>query len=133
MQLKLSTDYAIRIVLYLAMKNNTVSVNELSEKLVIDQEYTLKFCNKLKDAEIVNIYEDNKKISLSKSPNQVTMLDIINTMENTIKINLCLEEDEYCSRSATNTCPVRRFYCKLQNSIEVPLKKTTIQDLLEQC
>ncbi|HDN2514140.1 TPA: Rrf2 family transcriptional regulator [Clostridioides difficile] len=131
MQLKLSTDYAIRIVLYLAMKNNAVSVNELSEKLGIDQQYILKFCKKLKDAEIVNIHDYNNEISLSKSPNQVTMFDIINTMENTTKINLCLEEDEYCSRFATDTCPVRRFYCELQSSMETSLKKTTIQELLE--
>lgn len=131
MQLKLSTDYVIRIVLYLSMKKQSVSFKELSESLSIDEYYILKFSKKLYDAGIVK-RDDNMKdsISLAKEPNQITMFDIINVMENTIKINLCLEEDEYCSRLAIKTCPVRKFYCELQKDIESSLKSKTIQDLI---
>ncbi|WP_283725892.1 RrF2 family transcriptional regulator [Clostridium perfringens] len=131
MQLKLSTDYVIRIVLYLSMKKQSVSLKELSENLSIDEYYILKFSKKLYDAGIVK-RDDNIKdrFSLTKEPNQITMFDIINVMENTIKINLCLEEDEYCSRLATKTCPVRKFYCELQKDIESSLKSKTIQDLI---
>lgn len=131
MQLKLSTDYVIRIVLYLSMKKQSVSLKELSESLSIDEYYILKFSKKLYDAGIVK-RDDNMKdsFSLAKEPNQITMFDVINVMENTIKINLCLEEDEYCSRLATKTCPVRKFYCELQKDIESSLKSKTIQDLI---
>lgn len=131
MQLKLSTDYVIRIVLYLSMKKQSVSLKELSENISIDEYYILKFSKKLYDAGIVK-RDDNIKdrFSLTKEPNQITMFDIINVMENTIKINLCLEEDEYCSRLATKTCPVRKFYCELQKDIESSLKSKTIQDLI---
>lgn len=131
MQLKLSTDYVIRIVLYLSMKKQSVSLKELSENLSIDEYYILKFSKKLYDAGIVK-RDDNIKdrFSLTKEPNQITMFDIINVMENTIKINICLEEDEYCSRLATKTCPVRKFYCELQKDIESSLKSKTIQDLI---
>lgn len=131
MQLKLSTDYVIRIVLYLSMKKQSVSLKELSENLSIDEYYILKFSKKLYDAGIVK-RDDNIKdrFSLTKEPNQITMFDIINVMENTIKINLCLEEDEYCSRLATKACPVRKFYCELQKDIESSLKSKTIQDLI---
>lgn len=131
MQLKLSTDYVIRIVLYLSMKKQDVSSKELSEKLGVDEYYVLKFLKKLHDAGIVK-KEDNVKDTffLTKEPDQITMFDVINVMENTIKINLCLEDEEYCSRLATKTCPVRKFYCEVQKDIENSLKSKTIKDLI---
>lgn len=130
MQLKISTDYAIRIVLYLAMKEEGISLKELSEILKFESQYVIKFSKKLYDKGIVNIDEMEEHFSLLKSPKEITMFDIINAMENTIKINLCLEEDKYCSRFATDTCAVRKFYCELQNDIENSLKNKTIYDLL---
>ncbi|HAT4314018.1 TPA: Rrf2 family transcriptional regulator [Clostridium perfringens] len=132
MQLKLSTDYAIRIVLYLAMKKRKVSLKELSEKLVIDECYVLKFSKKLHKHGIVagdNNMQDG--FYLMKDPNNITMYEIIKIMENTVKINLCLEEDKYCSRFSTENCPVRNFYCELQNNIESYLKSKTIYALLK--
>ena len=42
MHLKISTDYAVRIVLYLAKKRQLVQSKELSEQLHIPQGYVLK-------------------------------------------------------------------------------------------
>lgn len=42
MHLKISTDYAIRMVLYLAEKRRLVQSRELSEQLHIPQSYVLK-------------------------------------------------------------------------------------------
>ncbi|HFD2040544.1 TPA: Rrf2 family transcriptional regulator [Clostridium perfringens] len=131
MQLKLSTDYVIRIVLHLAIKRQSISLKELSESLSIDEHYIIKFSKKLYDSGIVKRDENIKdRFLLAKESNQITMFDVINVMENTIKINICLEEDEYCSRLAIETCPVRKFYCELQNNIENSLKSKTIQDLI---
>lgn len=131
MQLKLSTDYAIRIVLYLATKRKKVSLEELSEKLRIDKSYVLKFYKKLHCCGIIGM--DNNvqdEFYLMKHPSEITIFDVINVMESTTKINLCLEEDEYCSRFATKYCPVRKFYLELQENIESYLKSKTIYDLL---
>ena len=49
-----------------------------------------------------------------------------------MKSNRCLEEDEYCSRFATENCPVRKFYTKLQNELERKLQEITIKALLSQ-
>lgn len=130
MQLKISTDYAIRIVLYLAIKKSKVSLRELSESLKIDPDYVIKFCRKLSNEEIVNIDEMQDGFSLAKNPNEITMFDIIKVMENSVKINICLDEDRYCSRFAIENCPVRKFYCELQNDIENSLKSKTIHDLI---
>lgn len=57
MQLKNSTDYAIRIVCYLAAQERMVSTSELSRKLNVSANYVPKIAKKLKDAKIVNACE----------------------------------------------------------------------------
>ncbi len=131
MQLKLSTDYAVRIVLYLAIRKRTVLLDELAENLKIDQRYVIKFSKKLQEAGIVCIDNNMRyRFSLAKSPKKISMFDIINIMESSTKINLCLEEDKYCSRFSIDNCPVRTFYYNLQTDIENVLKSKTIYDLL---
>ncbi|GAA0090540.1 Rrf2 family transcriptional regulator [Paraclostridium bifermentans] len=127
MQLKFSTDYAIRIVLYLAAREEVVSLEKLAYDIGISQWYILKFCKILNASGIVNI---NDGFFLAKDPSQITMFDIIVAMENTIKINICLEENKYFACLERKSCRVRNFYFKLQNDIEASLKSITISELL---
>lgn len=87
MQLNVTTDYAIRIVLYLAIKKEITTSKEIGAAMGIPKNYVLKITHKL-------------------------------------------EEDKFCSRYATENCPVRGFYCKLQEELEKSLKKMTIKRLL---
>ena len=133
MQLNITTDYAIRIIVYLGMKGGFAASREVSDNMGIPYGYVLKIARKLVAAEIVTtstgIYGG---ISLNKKPEDISLLDLIQVMESTTKINRCLEEDKYCSRFATETCPVRRFYCVLQDELESKLSSFTIADLLQQ-
>lgn len=133
MQLNITTDYAIRIIVYLGMKGGFAASREVSDNMGIPYGYVLKIARKLVAAEIVTtstgIYGG---ISLNKKPEDISLLDLIQVMESTTKINRCLEEDKYCSRFATETCPVRRFYCVLQDELESKLSSITIADLLQQ-
>ena len=133
MQLNITTDYAIRIIVYLGMKGGFAASREVSDNMGIPYGYVLKIARKLVAAEIVTtstgIYGG---ISLNKKPEDISLLDLIQVMESTTEINRCLEEDKYCSRFATETCPVRRFYCVLQDELESKLSSITIADLLQQ-
>ena len=133
MQLNITTDYAIRIIVYLGMKGGFAASREVSDNMGIPYGYVLKIARKLVAAEIVTtstgIYGG---ISLNKKPEDISLLDLIQVMESTTKINRCLEEDKYCSRFATETCPVRRFYCVLQDELESKLSSITIADILQQ-
>lgn len=50
MQLKITTDYAVRIVYYLALRKETVTAAQLSEALKIPESYIPKITKRLKDA-----------------------------------------------------------------------------------
>lgn len=132
MQINVTTDYAIRAVLYLAIRNSITTSNEILVAMGIPKSYILKITNKLQEAGIVErIVGARGGFSLSKSPEQISLYEIIKIMEPTIKINRCLEEDEHCSRFATENCPVRKFYSNLQNEIVDKLKEMTVNRLLD--
>lgn len=131
MQLKISTDYAVRMVLYASIKQGVISSKEFSKSLGVSQNLVFKVGAKLQDAGL--LYSNTGYgggFSVSKQPEEISLYDIVNTMESTTKLNRCLEEDEYCSRFATDTCPVRKYYCSLQEAVENSLKSTTIKDLM---
>ena len=73
----------------------------------------------------------NGGFALSKKPADISLLDVIELMETTMKINRCLEKDCFCSRHAAKDCPVRHFYCSMQQQMEQMLKMTTIDDMIK--
>lgn len=132
MHLKISTDYAIRMVLYLAEKRRLVQSRELSEQLHIPQSYVLKVAGILKKAQILEaITGIDGGMRLVKHPRDIPIYDVIRAMETTMQINRCLETDCYCSRDAVPFCQARHFYQKIQSYLDHMLLSTSIQELLE--
>ena len=87
MQLNITTDYAIRIVYYLALKEETITASELASVLKIPVNYISKITKKLKAAEIVQACEGIKGgYALMKKPEMISLFDIVSSMEVTMKI-----------------------------------------------
>lgn len=115
MQLKNSTDYAIRIVCYLAAQERMVSTSELSRKLNVSANYVPKIAKKLKNAKIVTACEGtNGGYMLAKQPENISLMEIISCVEETMAINRCLEEDRFCSRNLEDTCKIHKILLSLQ-------------------
>lgn len=132
MQLNLTTDYAIRIILYLYTVDRVATVAEIADKMVISQKYLPMITKKLSEKGLVESKAGRDGgLKTAKPADEVTLWDIISTMEKTVKINRCLDEDEYCSRFATANCPVRQFYLDFQAELEDKLSNLTIKNLLD--
>ena len=131
MQLKISTDYAIRIVCYLAAQERMVSTSELSRKLNVSANYVPKIAKKLKDAKIVNACEGiNGGYMLAKQPENISLMDIISCVEETMAINRCLEEDRFCSRNLEDTCKIHKILLSLQNTYNNKLESGKVSDVI---
>ncbi len=95
MQLSITTDYAIRITLYLLKHKEIVRSSELSEKLEIPKTYVLKVTKKLEKVGLVKSYQGaSGGIVILKDADQITLWDVIDATENTTMINKCLEKME---------------------------------------
>lgn len=132
MQLNLKTDYAIRTLLYLATKNATASSTEISEQMVIPKSMISEFAVPLQRAGILTTQRGaGGGFALGRTPADISLHEVINLLEGTTRINRCLEENHKCSRNATATCPVRKFYVRVQTYLEEAFRDKTIASLLE--
>lgn len=131
MQLNITTDYAIRIILCLECRGNRKSAYEIAGEMAIPERYVLKVLKKLKQEGIIISFSGSQGgYELAKNISDISLGDVLQIMENTVKLNRCLEDDEYCSRDAVSICPVRKFYCGLQNEMMDRVKGVSIQDIL---
>ena len=127
MQLKLTTEYAIRIALYLAEQNGVCTSKEIAEYTQISPNYVLKILRVLAKASLVqNHIGVYGGFSLCKHPRDITLLDIVSSTESTIKISYCLEQGYQTVRSMYN------FYHDLQDEIEERLSHKTLEQLLSE-
>ena len=131
MQLKLSTDYAIRIVMYLAEKQQTANSEEISARMGIPQSVVATLATPLQKAGILTTVRGvGGGFTLCRRPEDISLHEIINLMEGTTRINRCLEADGFCSRNGTDTCPVHRYYRKVQLRLDKAFQEMTIAKLL---
>lgn len=132
MQLKVTTDYAVRTLLYLAEKKGQATAGEIAKDLAIPKNYVPKIMESLREEKLVHSQSGvNGGYSLAKRPEDISVFQVLNLMESTVKMNRCLEDDHYCSRCATKHCAVHRLFDEMQTEMETKLKSTTIATLLQ--
>ncbi len=133
MQLNITTDYAVRIVVYTSRVRKLVTSKELSDALAIPQSLVYKICRKLSTHGIIKSTAGVQGgFTLERDPEDITLFEVFELFEPKIKLNRCLEEDSFCNRSATHGCPIRKVYSRLQNKFEAELKSITMKDFLDQ-
>lgn len=132
MQLNITTDYAVRIMLYLSMREgeSLITSSELAEQLVVPRSFLYKIGNKLSEAGLIVVKPGvNGGYRLARSAETMTLFDVIRVMEQSSYISRCLEKDAYCSRCAADHCPVRRFYQGVQEKIEKLFSSISLAEL----
>lgn len=133
MQLSSTTDYAIRITLYLLNHKRIVRSSELSEELKIPKTYILKVTKKLESAGIVKSYQGVMGgIDVQKEAEEITLWDVINAIEGTRIINKCFNEDESCERKNSEDYSVQKVYTFLQRAVDERLQSIRFSQLLEE-
>ena len=88
MQLTSTTDYAIRIVCYLAAQRQMISTSELSQELSVPSSYIPKITKKLKQAGIIKACEGtNGGYMLAKQSENISLMEIISGYPDGLKGN----------------------------------------------
>ena len=132
MQFKLSTDYAIRMTLYLAMLGSVATAADISTAMAIPREYITVLAKPLRRAGILcTVRGANGGFALGRRPEDISLYAIINAMEGTTRINRCLEPDGFCSRGGVPNCPVHKFYAHIQSYLDEAFQDKTIASLME--
>ena len=131
MQLTSTTDYAIRIVCYLAAQRQMISTSELSQELSVPSSYIPKITKKLKQAGIIKACEGIKGgYQIAKQPENISLRDVISCTESTMAISRCLEKEEGCSKNYIACCKVHQILLELQNIYNNRLESVKISDII---
>ena len=132
MELKILVDHAVRILLYLAEQKYSVPSKEIAEQLHISQSYVCKIIEILQEEKVVTVYPEAKgSTELKKKPDTITLLEIIEMMEQKMKIPRYSMEKISGRQYAPILRQIGGDYDGVQETLDNMLKEVTIQDLLD--
>lgn len=130
-RLSRGAEYAIRSVLYLSGKpaGEIVFSEEISRNQDIPRAYLSKIFQSLARKGIIKSHRGAKGgVTLLKSPEGITVFDVIVAMEGDIFLNDCLIHKGYCPKDPV--CPAHFFWRDMQNKFCDNLREANFQNLL---
>lgn len=128
MQLNVTTNYAIRTVMHLASRPGSyVSGKAICAETNIPSNYIHHIAHKLISGGILNSVKGQRGgYYLEKTPDQITLLDIVSIMEGPIRLER--RDDEIPDES---TPVLGKYYQKLQQDIRDVFASVTIAQILD--
>ena len=131
--MKISTKgrYGLRILIDIATHdpNKPRMVRDIAESQQISEKYISRLIIDLRRARLVRSVRGVKGgFFLARSPKEITLLDILETMEGTISIVDCVMAPEKCPRF--NGCTARGFWQRLNDGIRDQMRNITFEEIL---
>jgi len=129
--IKSDTDYAMRMLVYLAMnsKEEPVIATVLSKTQKIPIHFAYKILQKLNRSKIVKSFKGPRGgFSLAKGIQQITLLDVMEAVQGPLVIRPCLLDDAACP--VRPSCPITTRLRKLQKSIMESMQHLTLAEIL---
>lgn len=132
MQITREADYAIRCVLYLCKNPSEIKmVDEIASEMKIPKSFLAKILQKLTKARIAKSFRGVKGgFILSRKPEDINLLEIIEITEGPIAINTCVVNKISCSFS--DSCSVHPVWVSVRREIEEKLKTVNFKQLISE-
>lgn len=128
--LRRNTDYALRLAVNLARHHGdgAVATRMLAEDEDVSYQLACKLMQKLHGAGLVQSDMGPRGgYRLSRSPEEIAILDVIEAVQGPLRLNRCLLRDGLCSRQGS--CPVREKMQQLQEQMDGYLGSVTLGEL----
>ena len=124
-------DYAVRVVRELA-DLEIKPVRTICEKEHIPTPFAYKVLKKLDKAGIVKSYRGaSGGYQLAKTPDNISLLDIVCAIDNHLFLNACLQEGHVCSRNKDgNSCKVHFELERVQATVVEALKGKNMTEVI---
>lgn len=135
MRLNQATDYAFRMVLYLASlpEGTKITGAALAEKQNIPERFLLKIMRSLTAAGIMKSYRGIEGgFALQRAPRDITLFDIIEAVEGQTELQRCLHDMGTCTRGCSGMCSIYAAFADIQRDLAKKLKSIHFEDLARQ-
>lgn len=129
MYITLETDYAIRIVDFLSREGTRVGAQMIAEKNGVTLRFSLKILRKLVREGIVRSYKGAQGgYEIAKPLDEISVGDIIATIEGPYLFSRCLLEEQSCYRG--EACPYHQIFCDISRDVQEKLNSITMQSVI---
>ncbi len=132
MQITRQADYAVRAVLYLARLGGgeRAATSTVAEEQRIPPSFLAKIISQLSIAGLLHTSRGARGgVTLARPPKEITLLDVIESIDGPIMLNECVGEEGDCAFD--DDCPLRSVWCDAQEVLVKRLKSTSFQQLLD--
>ena len=132
MRITLESDYALRIVTSLAGHDERMDAKNLADETGVTPRFALKILHKLVQGGIVRSYKGAKGgYTLSKSPEAITLKEVIELIDGPIMIARCVESGEACALNRDKSaCTYHHIFDTLSIEVARKLNGITIYDVI---
>ena len=131
MYINLESDYAVRIVSFLCRDGMKYDAKTIAENTGVTLRFALKILRKLVAAGIVKSYKGTQGgYKIAKLAEEITLLEVIETMEGRYGFSRCLNEEHSCGDWCSGMgCKVQRVYSKITDQVREELSKVTFKTI----
>lgn len=132
MQLTRAADYAVRIMIHMAMlpPGSRPNCGMLARIGEIPEHFVLKILQSLVRARLIQSQRGaGGGFTLAVAPQEITLLEVVEAIEGPTALNTCLSHGIGCSRKAW--CPAHVVWAEAQEAMTAVLRRATIAALAE--
>lgn len=126
MQITRQADYAVRAMVYLAQlgPEQRASTSQIAQEKQIPPSFLAKIVSQLSVAGLLQTSRGARGgVSLAKSPDQISLLDVVEAIDGPILLNECVADNSTCAFGAN--CPMKPVWCDAQKELVTRLSQTT--------
>lgn len=122
-------EYSIILIGHLAKNNGeTISLMDVSKKLILPYRFLGQLALALKDAGIVDSKEGKSGgYSLSQGWSKKSLYDLLEALDENKHMVKCLNHGEICARESK--CTMRKLWNKLETGLEKELKLIKLTEI----
>ena len=132
MHITLETDYAIRIVYILSKSDIRMDAKSIAASTNVTIRFSLKILRKLVGSKIIKSFKGTLGgYELNKPCRDITLLDIITTIEGPITFSRCSQANYVCEHMVKNGCSFHRIFRNISSDVQSKLQEITIQSILD--
>jgi len=127
-----NTDYALRLTAALAAQYDSgkvLSARALSQVHNVPYTLACKLLQKYQQAGFIkSVMGPRGGFALARRPSEITLLELIETIQGNMKVNRCMAGPHICS--LREECPLHPKLADLQEEIQRYLRNTTLAELV---
>lgn len=126
MQITRQADYALRAMYYLSKMdpNQRAATSHIAQEQRIPPSFLAKIISQLSIAGLIHTSRGARGgVSLARSPEDISILEVVEAIDGPIMLNECTSSPEACPFG--EECPIRPLWCNTQDELVARLKVTT--------